>query len=459
MPDWFLVVQNEKTEESRTVSDNLLGNRYQLGTGFYGTIYALVLEGYLTRQGAAPEHIFDSHLELEEFLEATTAADGIEFYFNLNRTFPIADGKIFDRERKQVVFNGLNIPVQPNKYYSLHTSNDLQNTSIALSGSATRSTSSGQAGQAGFTGGGTATHNKFVFGAGTVTSTYPFYPFLQVVVQKDYPPQSPPSTPEITATNFDEPNLRLGLAWASSTDPDTTDNLIKYEFNYATSTGGGQAVLAENNWRAASDKSAAIALEFPDSYTIGVRAKDDFGNTSAVKVVNWNFPPGFEPLILSDPVNSASQDFVLSQGGAVQSIKVFTSNFETMARGGQSALCSLDLYEVGATSTVPLAHNDTPIPGGGMSADYAYRGFGCAGELTFTYASEPVLSPVVRYRWVFSFEPNHPSLGITVKFWGRSVDTACGEPCTTAGMNPFSHPSLVNARFEIRDGSGVLFSN
>ena len=35
---------------------------------------------------------------------------------------------------------------------------------------------------------------------------------------------------------------------------------------------------------------------FPDQYTIGVRALDDFGNPSAPLVAHWNFPAGSVPL-------------------------------------------------------------------------------------------------------------------------------------------------------------------
>lgn len=149
--------------------------------------------------------------------------------------------------------------------------------------------------------------------------------------------------------------------------------------------------------------SASIALEFPNSYIFGVFAKDDFGNTSGITTTTWSFPESFTPPVLSSHLNSASQDFVLDTGGKAKSIKVFTKDFTTTSKNANSNVCFLKLLEVTATTTVELATSDAPNDGGGQSSDYAYRGYGCAGNLEFTFSSLPELVASTTYRWTFGF--------------------------------------------------------
>lgn len=430
VPDLLFDFETARDEESHWswYSDNW----YNLGTGFYGTIYALIFDGYVAG-GNSPDTLYPSTILIQEYLD--------HGYSALNREFVVSQGTDFTREPKEVVIKGLNIPLQPNKFYRLLTANGLQNAYVALSG--TSNTGLIPTGETYFrcpdavaTETGSAMWNEFVYGTGCVAHIYPFHPFLWAVMQENFPEQSAPTSPAMTAVDFDGLNLRLAVNWAISTDADTTDNLVRYEFNYSSSTNG-PAELSPDSWAEVSIKSFTIPLEFPKSYTIGVRAKDDFGNTSAPTIINWNFPDGFSPSILSNPFSTASQEFVLSRGGRVTSVKVYTDQFiQGPNRYEEYNVCWLDLYEVGDDgSTTLLAQNDTP----------AYSGHECAGNLEFTFASMPEIAPQKKYRWVF-----HIDLAGSVKFWGKLIDTAGGL---------FSDPSIVNAKFAIESDSGTLFSN
>jgi len=284
-----------------------------------------------------------------------------------------------------------------------------------------------------------------------------FYPHILAVMRNDFPPQSAPTPPPITALDFDELNLTLRASWASSTDADTLDKLIKYEFNYASSADG-PAELSEDSWQEVGENTFLINLEFPKSYAIGVRGKDDFDNYSEPTVVNWDFPDGFNPLVLSEAVISATQNFALDFGGNVAAVTVFTKDFVTNSKNPDATVCSVKLLEVTATTTIELATNDTTNAGDGSSGPYAYRGYGCNGELKFTFADPPQIEAGKLYAWRFSF--NLVGLDMaSIKFWGRLEDAACGEACEAAGITPFSDPSIVNAKFAAEGESGTLFSN
>ncbi len=160
-----------------------------------------------------------------------------------------------------------------------------------------------------------------------------------------------------------------------------------------------------------------------------------------------NFPANFSPSILSQSQNSATQAFSLNKSGQLASIKVFTDSFQTDSNNDLTNICYLDIYETTATSTTILAANDKTHPGDGSSGDYAYRGSGCAGYLTFTYTNGPNLEAGHSYMWKFYFSSSaHGS----VKFFGTSADTAGGL---------FSDPTIKNARFAIQSASDNLFNN
>ncbi|MBI3046029.1 MAG: lamin tail domain-containing protein [Candidatus Harrisonbacteria bacterium] len=87
--------------------------------------------------------------------------------------------------------------------------------------------------------------------------------------------------------NFDASQSELNLNWQNASDSDTLENLINYEINYSTTTE-----LADWAWQNNSSSiTANKAVSAGDSFLIGVRAKDDFGNYSSVATTSWSYPP------------------------------------------------------------------------------------------------------------------------------------------------------------------------
>jgi len=261
---------------------------------------------------------------------------------------------------------------------------------------------------------------------------------------KDAPQnQNVPTTPGNLSANFDDISGKLNLSWSSSTDADTLDRLINYQLNYSTSS-----VLNDSDWQSVSSLLYASIIPIsPNSYKIGVRAIDDFNNTSTAAIIDWNFPAGFTPYILSQSQNSATQAFSLNKDGQLKSVKIFTDSFQTDSRNELANICYLDIYEVTATSTDILSGSDKPHPADGSSGEYAYRGTGCAGYLTFTYTNGPKLIAGHNYIWKFYFSSSDHG---SVKFFGTTTDTASGL---------FSDPTIKNAKFTIQDDSDTLFDN
>ncbi|MEK9179842.1 MAG: hypothetical protein AAB897_00285 [Patescibacteria group bacterium] len=415
VPDFLVDIQPMKDETSR--GSHYSDNWYNLGTGFYGTVYALIFEGAM-EGGNNPDVVYDSTVLIREFLDPD--------YSVLNRDFTVSQGKEFTREMKEVVIKNLNIPLQPNKYYRLWTINNLQNAYVALKGTTNPPCDSPC---------GDAMWNEFVGLVGKVDHIYRFYPYIRAVMQANFPPQSAPTSPAITALDFDPFHLGLGILWASSTDPDTADNLIKYEFNYSTSSE-----LSPDGWGGVGGAtSAGIQLEFPNSYTIGVRAKDDFSNTSAPTVTNWNFPEGFRPLVLSPSLGAGYQDFVLASGGVLSSVKVFTADISTSARFVDGVTCHLLLFDP-ESGGEPVATSET-----------VYSGQSCTGSPVFSFDTLPGIIAGHTYRWYLYVNTHNISTSASLKFWGYGSDTGAG------GF--FGDPSLINAKFTLEGTGGTLFSN
>ena len=106
------------------------------------------------------------------------------------------------------------------------------------------------------------------------------------------PAQESPTAPTITSSTFSEASGALTIKFTSSTDADTPNSSITYEINYTTSSA-----LDAGGWRSAGTNfTYSFTPAFPQSpYLIGVRAKDDFGNLSAVATFTWSFPEGYSP--------------------------------------------------------------------------------------------------------------------------------------------------------------------
>lgn len=255
----------------------------------------------------------------------------------------------------------------------------------------------------------------------------------------------PPTAPADPVVTFDDRALRLSLAWGASTDPDSADDQLTYEINISTSTE-----LLADRWSAndccgaiGRRLSAVIDLVFPESYTIGVRARDDRGLISPETTVRWSFPDGFSPLITSDMKNSASQDFVPTIGGELASLTVSTVDFATESRNPYTNICSVDIYEVTDAGAVLIASSDAPNPPDGSSGAYAFRGPECAGEPVFTFAAHPVLETGKTYRWAFHFSSGYGA----VRFYGTALNTVGGL---------FTDARVLNAKFSARATGGEL---
>jgi murein DD-endopeptidase MepM/ murein hydrolase activator NlpD len=261
-PDWLSVVQPYDGDSSYPswYSDTW----YNLGTGFYGTIRSLMLNGSVDN----PDY-FATHVWLDEFLDAN--------YTVRNQTFSISDNAPFTATSTLATIGGLNIPLQPNKYYRLDTYQDYQNRSVVLRGT---------------TATGTAMSNGWINGVGRVENYYPFYPYLAWTFVPNWPPLLPPNPPPALGFSFNTANLTLGFSWGTATDPDTTSTLLTYQVNISTSTS-----FDDTAWRSVGKNfSAQWPLAFPNVYHVGVRAVDDLGNISTPAVMDWNFPAGYFPL-------------------------------------------------------------------------------------------------------------------------------------------------------------------
>ena len=122
-------------------------------------------------------------------------------------------------------------------------------------------------------------------------------------------------------------------------------------------------------------------------------------------------------------ITVGSQVFIASISGNLGAIEVFTSNFHTNSSNPDGNSCYLTLYD--QDSNTQLA-----------SSDNRFNGYGCAGNLMFTFKNSlPFLRAGKRYRWNYVFGGQNFS-GIT--FAGSATDAVGGF---------FNVGQLANAEF------------
>jgi hypothetical protein len=376
-------------------------NWFDLGNGFAGTLNALTLEGKVN-----DSQYFASHLWLQEFKDPN--------YTGLIQQFTISDNAPFTATMATATFSGLSIPLKPYLYYRLATIQDWQNRSVILAGTPTTTV-------------GVVMWDYFIPGAGGVQSTSTFFPYMVMEGSAALAPLAAPplTSPTDLTANFDEIGMQLGLSFSTSTDPDWPANPLHYEMNYSTSSS-----LSDGGWTSVG----SIPVTIGNSYLIGVRALDNFGDVSAPVTIIWNFPPGFSPYLLGPATSYAYQYFNVPTTSTLRSITLFTTNFQTGAKYPDGPYCTLELYDSYDLSSYGM----TP-------SDNSYNGYGCIGNPTFSFASSSlVLYPGHHYQWIFKVD------GASVQFYGTTIDTAGGL---------FSDPPLINARFVVNGDSGVLFEN
>jgi hypothetical protein len=88
--------------------------------------------------------------------------------------------------------------------------------------------------------------------------------------------------------DFDGPNARLTVRWDAARDADTVDDQLTYEVNLSPAGG----VLDDALWESVGRSyAAARTVGAGDAFTIGIRARDDFGLASEPLLLNWEYPP------------------------------------------------------------------------------------------------------------------------------------------------------------------------
>lgn len=116
------------------------------------------------------------------------------------------------------------------------------------------------------------------------------------------------------------------------------------------------------------------------------------------------------------------QVFISSRSAKLGAIEISTFGFGTGSRNPDTNGCSLSLYDDEAGAFI-------------ASADGGFSGFGCGGDLVFTFhTAEPLLAAGHRYRWEYRLVGFQAGVSI----YGSGNDTVHGS---------FNVPPVVNAKF------------
>ena len=355
LPNWLSVIQPDDNDTSQ--SSWYEDNWYDLGTGFHGTIRALTLEGYINDTLYGP-----SSVSLQEFIDPN--------YATLDHAYLIAPTPFTSMDAKMTV-RGLKIPLLPNKYYRLTTYQQYQNRSVILKGTAAT---------------GTAMQNNFVYGTGRVESQYAFYPYLSAIIDPARLAINPPNMTGAIGITFDGTNSKIDVTWLSATDADEPFVPPTYQVNISTST-----VFDPAQWQSVGTSlSTSFNVLLPHTYTVGVRAVDDFNQTSSPLIANWSFPSDYAPLAQFDhsavvAVGSGAQMVTFPATTTVTAIDFWTAHNHTGAVWSD-AETQLYIYkdESGACGAEISSGNPVVSDGGYGDGERTYQ---FAAPITFSSGS------------------------------------------------------------------------
>ena len=150
---WTIALQtvDDTNSDGSWYSDNW----FDLGSGFSGTLHALTLEGFVNGSDFS-----SSDLWLDEFFDSA--------YQRPSQTFALSTGAPFTDGLKKITIDGLDIPLEPDRFYRLRTYQNYQNRSVILAGTSAT---------------GTAMWDEFIYGQGGVQNLYSFYPYLVAEIE------------------------------------------------------------------------------------------------------------------------------------------------------------------------------------------------------------------------------------------------------------------------------------
>jgi hypothetical protein len=403
------ILPYQPIDSSLSHSSHYSNNWYQLGTGFSGVLHRLTLKGMVDQ----PDY-FSSAVWIKEFKDPN--------YTHLIKTMTVSDNAPFTHELATTTFDNLSIVLKPYFFYRLDTYQGYQNRSVILAGDAST---------------GTAMWNSF--GTGRVETIYPFLPFMisegEKLSSTAPPPLTPPGNLSFSPDLF---NFVLGFSWSSSTDPDWPENPLHYEINYSTST-----TLEEGNWQSVgANLSASIPIAFNNSYTVGVRALDDFGAVSSSTLGSWSFPEGFVP-----PLVQLDHGQLLG-GGGFQKITPSTAltidSVFLWAKASQGFYC--------CSASYVAIYADADGAPGALVATSTPAGFYASqsGELEYRFTPPLAFSAGNSY-WIqaisigapFTYNGDHSN---GMDFFGSSGDAYAGGFWTTDGTTDSGYDAYFRLR-------------
>ncbi len=160
--------------------------------------------------------------------------------------------------------------------------------------------------------------------------------------QNEPPVHQAPTPPSDVQLSFNDNTSDLALSFLPTTDPDTVDKLITYQFNYTTSS---EAVFDTEHWQATAFVNptyygTTFEVVYNNSYLVGARAMDNLGNFS-LATTTWSFPENF--LVIKEQRNTGpqfnanpsavAQVFVPDHSGYAKGLQIINQGFFNRPQG------------------------------------------------------------------------------------------------------------------------------
>lgn len=256
---------------------------------------------------------------------------------------------------------------------------------------------------------------------GNLASDY-FTQFVAKDAKKYYfnentPQFLPPSKPQIKNFIFDENLQKVAVEFDGSADPDTLDQNLIYEFNISTSTQ-----FNENSWTQINtgENKFYFNAEYPLTYFVRIRAKDDFSNLSEIDEKEWSFPNNF--IVLSQyPIKNTTESgngnatkigqiFLNENSGYLKNLKVYLSSYYVPPhlRWQNNAFAEIYQFNYDENNLENFKNSITPenkiaqsqkISSGIIDNNFQLNNY----LLAFSFLDKPYLEKDKKYIWVVYF--------------------------------------------------------
>ena len=214
-----------------------------------------------------------------------------------------------------------------------------------------------------------------------------------------------PSAPSDLSATFDANNASASISWSASSDTDSASSDLVYQIQATTTSALSNS---DSDWQTIGNVlTTSTRVQYPNTYLIGVRARDEYYNYSPVATTTFSFPADFDPNTILASQTDANQGVVAGSGQNGATTNTFGQTFTVATSSTPQSLTISTAWTSGGTCSIRIHQagsitdsNDSNLIARSDGPD----GNDCTGgnDKVFQFARTNTLQPGINYIWIYS---------------------------------------------------------